>query len=113
MTDNNQRKIDPATPNRDRFKTAIQCLEERNHINALFNAQRALIEHHGWKEIIYAPKDGTPFEVITTGSIGIFSARWLGEKNDLLFVEDGGDLWPARAILFRIKPTSKPGDVSG
>ena len=102
-----ERKVDPNPPNREGFKRAIQALEERNHLLAMFNGYRALIDSHGWKEIAYAPKDGTPFEVITVGSIGIFRARWLGKDNDLLFVEEAGDLWPARAMLFRLVSESK------
>lgn len=113
MTDDIQRKVDPNPPNRDGFKRAIQVLEERNHILSMFNGYRALIDHHGWREIMYAPKDGTPFEVITVGSTGVFPARWLGEKDDLLFVEEAGDLWPAQAMLFRLTQAKSKGDGNG
>lgn len=89
----------------------MKGLTERAYINAMFKAYRTLIDEYGWREIMYAPKDGTPFEVCGPSSTGIFPAQWLGEKNDLLFVADGGDLWPCGdAALFRLtsKPREKP-----
>jgi hypothetical protein len=103
-------KVDPNPPDPHRFTKLMATMEERKRINDMFVAYRVLIDSCGWREIMYAPKDGTPFEVITVGSIGIFAARWLGEKDDLLFVEDGGDLWPAQAMLFRLTQPKTKGE---
>lgn len=86
------------------FEQLLKTHGETKAIRDMFVAYRALIDTHGWKEMMYAPKDGTPFEVITAGSTGIFEARWLGEDNDLLFIASDGDLWPAVGILFRLIP---------
>jgi hypothetical protein len=95
-------KVDPNPPNRAGLARLHDSFQERTHIEAMYKAVRALIDDHGWKEIMYAPKDGTPFEVIEPYSTGIFRGRWLGKNNDLLFVEDAHDLWPSKACLFRL-----------
>lgn len=85
----------------------IDRIKERGAINDLFRAFRSLIDGHGWKEIMYAPKDGTLFEVISVGSTGIHEARYLGD--DLFILDpDIPDLWPANgtAILFRLKASA-------
>jgi hypothetical protein len=89
-------------PDPKRFDKVIASLDEKKHILAMYDGYQALISSHGWRDMMYAPKDKTPFDVITVGSIGIFRAHWLGEKSDLLFVEDSGDFWPAKAIMFRL-----------
>lgn len=63
------------------------------------------LKEMGWNEPIYAPKDGTTFEVLTFGSTGIFKCRYLGEwPKGGFFVEDGGDLWPSDPIAYRLLP---------
>lgn len=86
------------------MERALRGVRERSKVAALFHAFRGLIDEHGWKEIMYAPKDGTVFEVVSVGSTGIHEARYLGE--DLFILDpDIPDLWPANgtAILFRLK----------
>ncbi len=58
----------------------------------------------GWKDIIYCPKDGTVFDSISAGSTGIHDCHYQGEWPDgRWWVHDGGDLWPAHPIMFRLK----------
>lgn len=80
--------------------------------DALFQMTQA---HHrlkelGWREAMYCPKDGTPFEVIEPGSSGIHIAHYWGEwPSGSWFIEDNGDLWPSRPCLFREIKTSVKG----
>lgn len=75
--------------------------DERAALEQMFEAYQRM-KDLGWKEAIYCPKDGTYFDAIEAGSTGIFKCRYHGEwPNGSWFAEDGGDLWPARPILFR------------
>lgn len=61
----------------------------------------------GWRDAIYCPKDGTEFDVIEAGSTGIFPCHYEGDwPNGCWWVSDGGDLWPSRPILYRLKATT-------
>lgn len=73
-----------------------------------FSALRALMDVYlrfkemGWNDAVYCPKDGTPFEVIETGSTGIHKCIYMGEwPKGGWWIMDGGDLFPSRPILFR------------
>ena len=60
----------------------------------------------GWRDIIYCPKDGSVFDSISAGSTGIHPCHYEGTWPDgRWWVEDGGDLWPAQPILFRLRAT--------
>lgn len=70
---------------------------------AMFDAYDRLKEF-GWREAIYCPKDGTHFDAIEAGSTGIFESWYEGEWPDgHWYALDGGDIWPARPILFRLR----------
>ena len=57
----------------------------------------------GWQDIMYCPKDGTVFDCIEPGSVGIHKCHYDGEwPFGHWWVEAGGDLWPSRPILFRL-----------
>lgn len=71
---------------------------EQECIDGIWRAYRSLLDVHGWREIIYAPKD-RPIEVITIGSTGKFIAHWLDGGG--WFVEEAGDLWPAKPFCWR------------
>jgi hypothetical protein len=78
--------------------------DEKSAIHAMFDGWLRL-KDFGWREAIYCPKDGTPFEVIEAGSTGIHRCHYSGEwPNGHWWVEDEGDLWPSRPILFRPLP---------
>lgn len=84
-----------------RSERAERLPTQDHAIKAMFEAYDRLREL-GWKEIIYCPKDGSAFEVIEAGSTGIFRCHYEGEWPDgSWWIEDAGDLWPARPILFR------------
>ena len=83
-------------------KRAETMPTERDALVAMFEAYTRLKEL-GWKEGIYAPKDGTTFEGITAGSTGIGKIACLGEH---FFAFEGGDWWPCEPLLFRLIPTN-------
>ena len=70
-------------------------------LDALFSAWLRLTEL-GWRQAIYCPKDGTTFDAIEAGSIGIHACHYSGKWPDgHWWIEDDGDLFPSRPILFR------------
>jgi hypothetical protein len=81
--------------------------DERSAIKAMFEAWLRLKEL-GWREAIYCPKDGTPFEVIEAGSTGIHRCVYEGEwpKGSWWILEDG-DMSPSRPVLFRLSPATE------
>lgn len=92
------------TVERRRAERAAKLPDERSAIEAMFEAWLRLKEL-GWSEAIYCPKDGSAFEVIEPGSTGIFRCHYDGDwPKGTWRVEDGGDLWPSRPILFRLYP---------
>ena len=73
---------------------------------ALLSAKERLREL-GWKDGIYAPKDGTLFEVIEFGSTGVFNCRYDGEWPDGYWMTmDDRDVYPSGSppLMFRLKP---------
>ena len=54
----------------------------------------------GWREAMYAPKDGRAFEGIEAGSCGTFR-MYCTDNGRYCWAEDGGDIYPAHPILFR------------
>lgn len=88
---------------------ATRMPSETDAIKLMWDAHRRLKEL-GWKEINYCPKDGTTFLAIEAGSTGIFHCHYSGEwPKGGWWVEDAGDLWPSRPILFKLK-TDKPNE---
>lgn len=66
------------------------------------------LQELGWRDATYCPKDGSPFEVIEAGSTGIHRAHYQGTwPNGTWWVEDEGDLYPSRPILFRLLPEAQ------
>ena len=88
---------------RRRAERAARLPDERTAIEAMFDAFDRLREL-GWRESMYCPKDGSPFEVIEAGSTGIFRCIYDGEwpTGSYWIQEDGGS--PSRPILFRLYP---------
>lgn len=81
--------------------------KETHAILIMSEAYQRLMEL-GWKPAIYCPKDGTVFEVIEAGSTGIFDCHYGGEwPKGTWWTHDGGDLWPSRPILFRLKTPNR------
>ncbi len=74
---------------------------------AAFNQLRTL----GWREMMYAPRDGTPVQIIELGSTGIHEACWMSFDHGSLnicgsFFADGD--YPSRPALWRPIPNTKP-----
>lgn len=77
--------------------------DERAALRQMFEAWLRLKEL-GWREAQYCPKDGTIFETISAGSTGIHETYYHGQwPKGTYWTFDGGDLWPDRPILFRLK----------
>jgi len=84
---------------------AARWPDERSCLIAMTEAFHRL-QDFGWREAIYCPKDGTPFDVIEAGSSGVHTCHYEGSwPTGSWWVADGGDLWPSHPILFR--PTQK------
>ena len=82
--------------------------DDKAALNQMHDAYTRL-EKLGWRSAIYCPKDGSPFDAIEAGSTGIFTCHYEGEwPSGSWWMEDGGDLWPSRPILFRARPTTAP-----
>lgn len=84
-----------------------QMPDERAAIAALFDAWVRL-KDLGWREAEYCPKDGTVFDAIEVGSIGIHACHYQGTwPTGTWWVSDGNDLWPASPCLFRLQETAR------
>jgi len=72
-------------------------------LNRMFAAYQSL-KHQGWQDIMYCPKDGTLFWSISAGSTGVHETYYDGVwPMGSWWVNDGGDTWPARPILWKPK----------
>lgn len=83
---------------------AAKMPDEKTALSVMHDAYVRLGEL-GWRCASYCPKDGSSFQVIEAGSTGIFRAHYQGEwPTGTWWLEDEGDLWPSRPILFRLYP---------
>ena len=79
--------------------TAVTATErELKEMRAMFDAYRNLL-NLGWREVMYAPRDWSPLEVIEPGSTGIHRAT--RDEDGDFWVFDG-DSWPSDPVLFRV-----------
>ena len=88
----------------EREKRAADMPDERAAIRVMMQAFQRLKELD-WREAIYCPKDGTEFDVIEAGSMGIHRCCYMGKwptGSWILF--DEGDSYPSTPILFRLDP---------
>jgi hypothetical protein len=74
--------------------------DEASAIRQLWDAHQRLKEL-GWQEPVYAPKDGSPLDIIELGSTGIHSGYYQGEWPTGSWWVVGGDVWPSRPALAR------------
>lgn len=89
---------------KQKLQRAERMPDEQAAIKTLFDAWLRLKEL-GWSNPIYCPKDGSAFQVIEAGSTGIFRCTYQGKwPEGSWWVEDGGDLYPSRPMLFRLYP---------
>ena len=73
---------------------------EQRAITALFDAWYRL-QDFGWRQSCYAPRDGTTCEFIECGSTGIHTG--FCREDGHIWLEGEGDLWPSKAVLFRLQ----------
>lgn len=82
---------------------AEQLPTEQDCIRMMVQCRLRLIDL-GWREGMFAPRDGTEFEAINAGYRGPTICTHLGSG---FFVADGGDWWPVpRPIVFRAAPST-------
>lgn len=75
-------------------------------LSQMLQAKERLREF-GWNDGMYAPKDGTKFEIIEFGSTGVFDCWYDGEwPEGYWMTSDGRDLYPSSSapLMFRLKP---------
>ena len=59
----------------------------------------------GWRDITYCPKDGTRFLAVCGNGSYPRPCTYQGEwPKGTWWIEDAGDLWPERPILFKPMP---------
>ena len=82
---------------------------EQDAINQMFQAYQRLKEL-GWNSVSYCPKDGSMFDAIEAGSIGIAPTKYDGEqRRGRFWAYEANDIWPSSPILFKVKE-SKDGN---
>lgn len=97
----------------DQFATDYRTPEEKTALEAMWQQYDAL-RKLGWREAIYCPKDGSVFLAIDAGSTGVFECHYDGEwPKGTWWIHDGGDLWPARPILWKPIPPNAPHEPRG
>ena len=88
-------------------KRATDMPDEKAAIEAMMQAHERLREL-GWSDAIYCPKDGSEFNVIEAGSVGIFRCRYQGEwPTGSFMLFDDGDCYPSQPILYRLDPDAE------
>lgn len=89
-------------------------LREEVVVLEAMHAQYLALTKLGWQDATYCPKDRSKFLAITAGSTGVFPCYYEGEwPKGSWWIMDGGDLWPARPILWKPIPADAPVMSSG
>jgi hypothetical protein len=102
----------------DQFNRFIAAIERTEALDAeampddvaalrVISRAKERLRELGWRDGLYAPKDGTVFDTCEAGSTGIFDCYYSGvwpEGHWLTF--DGGDCYPSSSppMMFRLKP---------
>lgn len=82
--------------------------DQTTALHSMFSAFLRLKEM-GWRDAMYCPKDGTRFLALEAGSTGQFLTWYDGVwPNGRWWAEDGGDIWPAHPILFKLITSKRP-----
>lgn len=82
-------------------KRAEMMPDEITALKVMNEAYKRLKEL-GFKEAQYCPKDGSLFNSVEAGSIGISVCSYSGEwPTGHYWIHAADDLWPSRPILFR------------
>lgn len=86
---------------------AARMPDDKAALNVMFDGWQRLKEL-GWREAAHCPKDGSTFEVIESGSTGIFRCHYQGEwPGGSYWIADNNDLWPSHPILYRLLPEAQ------
>lgn len=104
MTQHVDEKIFQALLDRIDGEKAARAEKMPTEWDALLQMQEARqrLEEMGWRSISYAPKDGTMFAAIESGSTGIHRCTCeFTTLGQLRYWIHDGDLWPAHPILWR------------
>ncbi len=80
---------------------------EQDALRQLWAAQERLKEL-GWQDPIYAPKDGSPLDIIELGSTGVHRGYYEGEWPTGSWWIVDGDIWPSRPALARAAAPDTP-----
>lgn len=91
-----------ATAKAAKAKREADMPTEQDAIVALNQAYTRLCEL-GWQNPIYAPKDGSPLDLIEAGSTGIHHGHYDGVWPDGNWWIVDGDVWPSRPVLARAR----------
>ena len=84
-----------------KVKRAVDMPTEQDAINVMRSAILRLQEL-GWKDPVYAPKNGSLLDLIEPGSSGIHVGHYEGEwPTGSWQLHDDGDLWHSRPVLAR------------
>ena len=89
----------------EKAERASSMPDEHAALMVLFSAYRRLIDI-GWRNGIYAPRDGTTFQTIELGSTGIHDCSFDGTYFNFC---DGGDIYPSssKPHMFRLYPADQ------
>lgn len=80
--------------------------DEQSAIRQLWDAQYRL-KDFGWKDPVYAPKDGSLLDILELGSTGIHRGYYEGEwPKGYWWLLDDGDMSPTRPALARASAMS-------
>lgn len=97
LTDEEKRAICAAADDA-RQARAASMPTDLDAVRVIANGVQRL-EELGWREAMYAPKDGTLLLLIEPGSMGIHT----GYRDDIGFWIVDDDTWPSHPILWRTK----------
>jgi hypothetical protein len=77
---------------------------EGDAIRGLDRSYRALKEL-GWRDAMYAPRDGTPIDLIEVGCTAVLTNCYRDEVG--FWQHAANETWPTRPILFRFTQAAK------
>jgi hypothetical protein len=96
---------EPETPKAGNGEYAVRPSDDQSGIARLYSAYRDLLAA-GWREAMYAPKDGTEIEIIEMGSTGIHKVAWcsFGHKplDSCGCFFGGAEGYPSHPVLYRL-----------
>lgn len=86
----------------ERERREREMPDEQSAIQRLWDAQYRL-KDFGWKDPVFAPKDGSPLDIIELGSTGIHRGHYEGEWPTGGWWVYDEDVYPSRPALARAR----------